>query len=84
MTTYEDLVENAKKRRRITMDGHVKRKIEDKGFGFIRSSEDLLEYFFHRSACLADGFDDLEIGDKVSFEPVESEKGPRARNVVRI
>jgi cold shock CspA family protein len=29
-------------------------------------------------------FDDLKVGDKVSFEVVDTEKGPAAQNVKRV
>lgn len=58
--------------------GSIKTKT-DKGFGFIsvQGSDDV---FFHHSAC--DGqFDNLQVGDAVSFEMESGPKGPKASNV---
>lgn len=59
--------------------GTVKRKVDDKGFGFIKPDGGGDQLFFHRSATR--GFDDMREGTKVRYEPSESEKGPRAENV---
>lgn len=67
------------------MEGYIKRKKDDKGFGFIRGSGATTEYFFHRADCLNDDFSEMEEGDKVSFEPNDNNaKGPRAQNVVKL
>ena len=64
-------------------NGTVKRTYGDKGFGFIREDGGQNDYFFHRSAVLPPGvFDEIVEGDKVSFDPGEGQKGPRAANVV--
>lgn len=62
----------------MTTHGTIKRLVQDKGFGFVRGPEGT-EYFFHRSEC-AD-FDHLQDGQKVTFEPGEGPKGPRASQV---
>ncbi len=59
--------------------GIIKKKIEDKGIGFIsiEGSDDL---FFHMSAC--DGqYDNLREGDTVTCDSEDSPKGARAVNV---
>lgn len=69
------------------MTGTIKRLVVDKGFGFILGA-DGTEYFFHQSA-LADprsptrGFDALQEGDSVTFDPTLGPKGPRAEHVER-
>ena len=65
------------------MTGSVKSLTRDRGFGFIRG-EDGLDYFLHRSE-LRDGlsFDQLREGQRVAFEPRQSDKGPRAVDVVQ-
>jgi len=60
--------------------GTIKRKISDKGFGFIAAG-DGKEYFFHQSACTQTPFDALREGDSVTFEVGQGPKGPRAENV---
>lgn len=70
------------------MKGRVARVLDMKGFGFI-SGEDGKEYFFHRED-LVDSFDDLALDMRakkpisVTFESVQSERGPRAGSVERI
>jgi cold shock CspA family protein len=58
--------------------GTVKTIIPDKAYGFIKC-EDGKDRFFHRSD--ADNFYGLEVGDRVSLEPTESDKAPRAEQV---
>jgi len=62
------------------MIGKVARKIQDKGFGFIESTEDGKDYFFHHSEC-SYPFDSLKEGDIVEFEVAKHPKGPRANKV---
>jgi CspA family cold shock protein len=59
--------------------GTIKRLVRDRGFGFI-SDEGGHEWFFHRSA-VEGNFDQLNEGQKVSFEEEPSPKGPRAGSV---
>lgn len=62
-------------------------KKNEKGFGFIKvdgepaGSKDL---FFHTNELQNISFDELQEGDKVSFEIGESPKGPNALNVSKI
>lgn len=62
--------------------GIIKKKVEEKGFGFIavEGSEDL---FFHMSACNG-AFPNLREGTTVEFEVEDSPKGKRATNVVPV
>lgn len=62
------------------MRGQVVRKVEDKGFGFIRD-EAGIERFFHRSAVRGCSFDQLRQGAQVLFTPEDGQKGPRAEEV---
>ena len=63
------------------MNGHIKRVVSDRGFGFIEG-ENGLDYFFHRSALTSGcGFESLSLGDGVVFEAVSGDKGPRAERV---
>lgn len=61
--------------------GKVKFFNAEKGFGFI-TSEDNKDIFVHYSAIEVDGFKTLEENQEVTFEVVESDRGPQARNVV--
>ncbi len=55
----------------------------DRGFGFIAQEGQEKELFFHSTALVGVTFDELAVGDTVSFETEDSEKGPRATNVQR-
>ncbi|GAB6072483.1 cold-shock protein [Venenivibrio stagnispumantis] len=67
---------------RIT--GTVKWFDSKKGFGFITRDDNGQDIFVHYSAIQAKGFRNLEEGQKVEFEIVQDEKGPRAQNVVAL
>jgi CspA family cold shock protein len=62
------------------ISGRIKKVIPDRGFGFVRA-EGGNEVFFHRTEITTLDFDSLEEGDQVTFDIVDSPKGPRARNM---
>lgn len=64
------------------MTGTIKR-LTDKGFGFIAQEGAEKDLFFHSSALVGVGYDELQEGDTVTFEVEDSDKGPRATNVTR-
>jgi CspA family cold shock protein len=66
---------------RIT--GTVKWFNTTKGYGF-STREDGPDVFVHYSVIQADGFRNLEEGDRVEFSVEESSKGPQASNVVKV
>lgn len=61
--------------------GHIVRKVDDRGFMFIRSHG--TDYFAHRSECMSD-FDGMLRGDEVQFEAEEGPRGPRAVAVEKV
>ncbi len=63
--------------------GTVKWFNDQKGFGFI-SSSDGNDYFVHHTGILGDGFKTLKEGAKVQFEIENSDRGPRAVKVSMI
>ena len=65
------------------MEGTIK-TLTDRGFGFISIEGETKDLFFHRNEVAGVQYEDLKVGDKVSFEKVDSEKGPKATNVTRI
>ncbi|MFN2568731.1 MAG: cold-shock protein [Candidatus Dormibacteria bacterium] len=62
------------------VSGRIKKIVPDRGFGFVRG-DDGNEVFFHRTEVTTTDFDALEEGEAVTFEVVDSPKGPRARNL---
>ena len=61
------------------MEGTVKWFNRKKGFGFIQG-EDGKDYFVHNTALPQDVI--LNENDAVTFEPVETDRGKQAQNVV--
>jgi len=63
--------------------GVVKWFSDQKGYGFIEqeNGEDL---FVHYSSITGNGFKSLAEGDEVTFEIGEGQKGPAAKNVVKV
>jgi len=62
------------------MTGTVKWFNSEKGFGFI-TGDDGVDVFAHYSQIKADGFKNLEEGQKVSFEVAQGQKGPQAEQI---
>ena len=65
------------------VEGTVKWFNERKGFGFIER-EDGGDVFVHQSAINMSGFRTLYEGDRVSFEVEERDRGPAAKNVIKL
>ena len=65
------------------MNGTIKTLIANKGFGFISREGETKDLFFHSKELKGVTFDELKVGDAVTFEVVEGEKGPAATNVSR-
>ena len=65
------------------MEGTIK-TLTEKGFGFITVDGEEKDLFFHGNELKGVKYDELKVGDRVSFEKTDSEKGPNATNVTRI
>jgi len=65
------------------MQGTIKTLISGKGFGFISREGEVKDLFFHSKELKGVTFEELQVGDAVTFDVVESEKGPAATNVQR-
>ena len=64
------------------MTGVIKTKT-DRGYGFIAREGETKDLFFHSKELNGVSFDELKVGDVVTFEVSEGEKGPAATNVSR-
>ena len=62
------------------MNGVVQKKML-KGFGFITVEGEDKDYFFHGDSLVGLSFDDIQEGDKVTFDTQDSPKGKNAVNV---
>ena len=63
------------------MEGIVK-TVTDKGFGFISVEGQEKDIFFHENSLTGElATRKLRVGDKVSFEVEETQKGSRATNI---
>ena len=62
------------------MNGTIKTKT-DKGFGFISRDGETKDLFFHTNDLSDVTFDALQVGTAVTFDVVDGEKGPSAKNV---
>jgi len=63
-------------------EGTIKR-ITTKGFGFIEDGTGT-DMFFHSSAVEGVQYDELQEGNRVSYNVGQGPKGPRAENVRKI
>ena len=63
--------------------GTIKRLVTDRGFGFIAREGEEKDLFFHSNELKNVEFNDLQEGDKVTFEVTDSPKGLSATNVSR-
>lgn len=64
------------------MTGTIK-TLTEKGFGFIAREGEEKDLFFHSNDLKNVTFDELKVGDAVTFEVVQGEKGLSAKDVER-
>lgn len=64
------------------MNGTIK-TLTDRGFGFIAREGESKDLFFHAKELVGVTFDELKVGDAVTFELTEGDKGPAATSVSR-
>ena len=65
------------------MEGTIK-NLTDKGFGFITVDGEDKDLFFHSNELKDVTYDELKVGNRVSFEKSDSPKGPNATSVTRL
>jgi CspA family cold shock protein len=64
------------------MNGTIK-TLTERGFGFISREGESKDLFFHSTELQGVTFEELKVGDAVTFEVVDGEKGPAATKVAR-
>ena len=64
--------------------GKVKWFSDQKGYGFITPDDGSEDVFVHHTAIQGSGFKTLAENDMVEFEIESGQKGPRAKNVVKV
>ncbi len=62
------------------MKGTIK-TLTDKGFGFISREGEEKDLFFHSKELNGVTYDELKVGDEVTFDITDGPKGPAATNV---
>ncbi|MEW6676108.1 MAG: cold-shock protein [Nitrospirota bacterium] len=67
----------------MSFEGKVKWFNETKGYGFIQQDNGP-DVFVHYSSIKSDGFKTLVEGQRVQFDVVESDRGLKAVNVVKM
>jgi len=67
----------------MVVEGTVKWFNDAKGYGFIQQDGGQ-DVFVHYSSIKTEGFKTLAEGQRVQFEVVQGERGPKAANVVKI
>ena len=67
----------------MSFEGKVKWFNESKGFGFIQQDNGP-DVFVHFSSISGDGFKTLAEGQRVQFDVVDGERGPKAANVIKL
>lgn len=63
------------------MQGKIKTLRAEKSFGFITPDGESKDVFFHSTGLVGVQFPELNIGDTVTFEVEQSDKGPKAVKV---
>ena len=64
------------------MTGTIK-TLTEKGFGFIAREGEVKDLFFHSNDLNGVSFTELKVGDAVTFDVEEGQKGQAAKNVTR-
>ncbi len=65
------------------MTGTIKTLVRDRKFGFITREGEAKDLFFHSQELQGVPYEELKEGDALTFDVVDTEKGPAAKNVSR-
>ena len=68
----------------MSLVGHVKWFSNEKGYGFIDMGDGDEDVFVHYSSIVEEGYRTLRQGERVQFDLFDGERGPQARNVLRL
>lgn len=68
----------------MSMQGKVKWFNDQKGYGFITPDDGTPDVFVHHSAIQSNGFRTLSENQSVQFDLLNTDKGPKAANVVKL
>lgn len=58
-------------------------RLNPKGFGFIAPEDGGKDVFFHARELQGVAYNDLKEGEMVTFEVIDTDRGPAASNVAR-
>lgn len=65
------------------MQGKVKMFNQEKGYGFITSTEGT-DVFFHYSQLVMEGFKTIDNDVVVTYDLIETERGQQAHNIIKV
>jgi CspA family cold shock protein len=68
----------------MSIQGKVKWFNDQKGYGFITPDDGTPDVFVHHSVIQGNGFRTLSENQTVHFDLLQTEKGPKAANVVKL
>ena len=66
------------------MQKGIIKTLTEKGFGFIAREGETKDLFFHSNDLSGISYSELKVGDTVTFDVVDGQKGPNAQNVKRV